>query len=68
MHLTAIVRDVDPRDALDTLRAAGLRLIATAPSEGTAHHDADLTGPVALVLGGEAGGLPQEVPPQSTSR
>lgn len=47
--------------ALDALAAAGLRLVGTGADATTAHDEADLTGPVALVLGNEADGLPPAV-------
>jgi RNA methyltransferase, TrmH family len=39
------------------LRRLGLRIVATRIDAGRLHVDADLTGPVALVLGSEAAGL-----------
>lgn len=48
------------RDALgllQTLRAAGLRVFAAVPRDGTAMHDANLRDKTALLLGGEGGGL-----------
>ncbi len=44
-------------DALAWLRARGLRIVATRVDSPTLHADADLRGPVALVLGSEADGL-----------
>lgn len=51
--------------ALDVVAASGLRLVGTTSHESpgrtvAAHHDADLTGRVAIVLGNEAAGLPAE--------
>jgi TrmH family RNA methyltransferase len=52
------VRDgLDGPAALDGLRAAGVRVLGTAASGGTPVDQADLTGPVAFVLGNEAHGL-----------
>ncbi len=51
----------DAGEALSRLRAAGLRIIATAASAELAYDRCDLTGPVALLLGNEAAGLPAEV-------
>lgn len=51
----------EPRAALDALRAAGLRTIATAASADLAYDRCDLTGPIALLLGNEAAGLPAEI-------
>lgn len=55
-HLEVITDD-DPDRAFETLRAAGYRLVGAVVRGGTIHHDLDLTGPVALVLGNEAHGL-----------
>lgn len=43
--------------ALDRLRAAGMRLAAARVDGAIAYTDADLTGPLAIVLGSEADGL-----------
>jgi TrmH family RNA methyltransferase len=42
--------------------AAGLRLLGTSSRHGTPHDDVDWTGRVAIVLGGEAHGLPDDAP------
>lgn len=47
--------------AVGRLRTAGYRVVATVARGGVAHHAADLTGPVALLLGNEAHGLDPEV-------
>jgi TrmH family RNA methyltransferase len=39
------------------LRERGFRMVATAPRDGTPYDAVDLTGPLALVLGGEGAGL-----------
>jgi TrmH family RNA methyltransferase len=44
-------------DVAAWLRAGGLRIVATRVDSPTLHADADLRGPVALVLGSEAEGL-----------
>ena len=44
-------------DVVAWLRARGLRIVATRVDSRTLHADADLRGPVALVLGSEADGL-----------
>jgi len=59
-HVPLVVAP-DGDDALDALAAAGLRLVGTAADAATAHDEADLTGPLALVLGNEADGLPPAV-------
>ena len=43
---------------LERLGGAGVRRIATVVRDGTPYDEVDLTGPVALVLGSEAHGLP----------
>lgn len=47
---------------LDVLRAAGLSILATSSHHGTAYTEADLTGRVALVVGNEAHGVPDDAP------
>ena len=44
-------------DVAQWLRAAGLRIVASRVDAPALHVDADLTGPVAIVLGSEANGL-----------
>jgi TrmH family RNA methyltransferase len=45
---------------LAAARAAGLRTIGTSSHRGTAHTAADLTGRIALVVGNESRGLPDD--------
>ena len=47
---------------LDALQAAGLRVLATSSHHGTFYTEADLTGRVALVVGNEAHGVPDDAP------
>jgi TrmH family RNA methyltransferase len=47
---------------LEDVRRAGLRLIGTSSHRGTPHSAADWTGRVAIVAGGEAGGLEDGAP------
>lgn len=56
----AIHQPDDLAAALTRLRSAGWRLLGTDAHAGTAHHQVDLAGPVALVLGGETAGLPDD--------
>ncbi|MCU1375359.1 MAG: rRNA methylase [Actinomycetia bacterium] len=56
-----VVRGGDAVEVLGQLGHAGLRRLGTAARHGESLDDADLTGPVALVLGNEAHGLPDEV-------
>lgn len=46
-----------PPQVADFLRARGVRIIATAPRAGRAIYEADLRGPIAIMLGGEGPGL-----------
>jgi TrmH family RNA methyltransferase len=48
-------------ESLDDLADQGVQRIGTSGTDGTAPHRLDLTGPVALVLGNEAHGLPDAV-------
>jgi TrmH family RNA methyltransferase len=51
----------EPEEMLDMMAEWGLRLLAAAPDGGMDYTDLDLTAPTALVLGGEAAGLPATV-------
>ena len=42
-------------------RSAGLRIAATVPRDGTPMHNVDFTPPIALLLGGEGAGLPDDL-------
>jgi len=55
-----VIRSRSPFAALAEWRASGVRLIAAEPREGVRLHDMDLTGPVAVLMGGEGPGLPAE--------
>jgi len=48
-------------DALREIKSRGLRIVATSSHKGTAVWDADLRGPLALVIGGEGAGVPRNV-------
>jgi RNA methyltransferase, TrmH family len=52
-----IATDVDPAVLSDACRRSGRRFVATTMVGGTVHSSADLTGPVALVVGNEAHGV-----------
>jgi len=45
---------------LTAVHAAGLRTVGTSSHRGSAHTEADLTGRIALVVGNEARGLPDD--------
>ena len=53
---------------LADVAAAGLRLIGTSSHRGTPHDQADWSGRVAIVAGGEARGLPDDAPVDSWVR
>lgn len=53
-----LVAGGDPVQVLDELGRWGMRRLATRATGGTPYHDVDLTGPVAVVVGNEAHGLP----------
>ena len=57
----AIAEGDDPVEVLATLGARGRRSIGATTTGGAAPDDIDLTGPIALVLGNEARGLPDGV-------
>lgn len=46
---------------LDLLRAAGVATFATTVDGGVAHDEADMSGPLAIVVGNEAHGLPADL-------
>ncbi len=46
---------------LARLKGSGIALIATTPRNGTSLDDCDLSGPVAIALGAEGPGLPEEI-------
>lgn len=56
-----VVRSRHPLGAADEWRAAGVTLIAAVPRGGVPLHEANLTGPVAVLVGGEGPGLPADV-------
>ena len=47
--------------ALSRLRERGVKIVATVPREGTPLPSAQLRGPVAILLGSEGAGLPEEL-------
>lgn len=55
------VRSGPAAEVLDALGAAGVQRVGTAGEGGLAPQDLDLAGPVALVLGSEAHGLPPDL-------
>jgi len=57
LHLPVVVAG-DPRETLRTFGKGGFRRVATRARGGTHYTEATLTGPLALLLGNEAHGLP----------
>ena len=55
------VVQVELEGALATLRARGVRLLATSSHKGTRLDEADLSGAVAILIGNEGAGLPRGV-------
>ncbi|HUE89541.1 MAG TPA: RNA methyltransferase [Vicinamibacterales bacterium] len=56
-----VLRHADVLRAGDELRQRGLRVLAAVPQGGIPMHRVDLGPPTALILGGEGGGLTNEV-------
>ncbi|GAC1599012.1 MAG: hypothetical protein NVS3B21_25080 [Acidimicrobiales bacterium] len=59
-HVPVVVGGA-PVSVLGALQRGGWARLGTAAGAGQAYSDADLTGPVAFVLGNEANGLPDEL-------
>lgn len=57
-----IVRGVDVAAACTELRTRGLRVVGTDAARGEPHTEAELSGPIALVLGNEVAGVPADLP------
>ena len=57
LHRLPVVVGGEPIPVLEQLRARGWECLASVPRGGISHTEADLSGPVALVLGNEAHGL-----------
>ncbi len=55
------MRGLPPGEALLRLRARGLTVVAAAAEGETPYDQADLTGPLAVLLGSEGTGLPPEL-------
>jgi TrmH family RNA methyltransferase len=62
------VRGLDADTALDRVRARGLVVLATAADGEQRYDEADLRGPVAIVLGGEGSGLSAALRQRATAR
>lgn len=53
-----VVRDAPQQEITEQLSRLGYRVFATSPTSGEPYTQADLSGPVAIMLGSEAHGLP----------
>jgi len=49
------------KEAITSLKQAGLSVVASSSHKGKPLYDADLTGPLALLIGNEGAGLPAEI-------
>jgi RNA methyltransferase, TrmH family len=56
-----VLREGDGLDHLDSWQREGLCIVATDPRDGVDLHALDFTGPLVFVMGGEGGGLPDQV-------
>jgi TrmH family RNA methyltransferase len=58
-RLPVVARETEAA-AIAAARARGLRVVAATPRDGRSIYDVDLRGPLAVLLGGEGGGLAPE--------
>jgi TrmH family RNA methyltransferase len=56
-----ILVERDEAALVESLRRRRCRIAATAPRDGTPVYEADLRGPLAILVGGEGGGLPPSI-------
>jgi TrmH family RNA methyltransferase len=63
-----IVAGVPAREAIEEARGHGCRIVAAVPREGRPLFDADLTGPIAILIGGEGRGLPTDLLDEADER
>jgi tRNA G18 (ribose-2'-O)-methylase SpoU len=63
-----IVTGVPAREAIEDARSHGCRIVAAVPREGRPLFDADLTGPIVILIGGEGRGLPADLLAEADER
>jgi RNA methyltransferase, TrmH family len=63
-----VAASVDTESAIDEARRRGCRIVATAPRGGASLFDTDLSGPVAMLVGGEGPGLPPALAAAAAAR
>ena len=56
-----IASAIETDEAIADARRHGCRIVATVPRDGTSLFEVDLTGPIAVAIGGEGQGLPSSV-------
>lgn len=56
-----VIRTRTPMASIESWKAAGLEVVAAVPRGGTSMYEMDLTRPVAILMGGEGPGLPDDV-------
>lgn len=56
-----IASAIETDEAIADARRHGCRIVATVPRDGTSLFEIDLTGPIAVAIGGEGQGLPSSV-------
>jgi TrmH family RNA methyltransferase len=66
LHLPVVTGD-EPGAVLDALTGGGMRCLAAVAHGGTPYTEVDLVGPLALVFGNEAAGLPVSLDERLTS-
>jgi len=52
-----VVHGIGPADAMAEVRRNGCRVVATVPRGGRSLYEIDVTGPIAVLIGGEGHGL-----------
>jgi TrmH family RNA methyltransferase len=63
-----VFHNLDTEILFDRLRAAGVRLVAADRESPNPLHQADLSGPLAFLIGREASGLPKEIAARAAMR